>query len=188
MRIIKVFCCLFTTLFLLSSCSPYITLNNNYTQDSNDGNLTWIPNDNEPWNFTAIPVPALGIPENAIFDYEIELSNEKYTEVPEYIECEITNHSGDGVYLSNIYIEKWYSNVEHVNTEEIIPESATPGWVRIPFIMEGYYLNGISPSVKQGKIELEKYLKTDYQYTSGSYRIVFPLNDGTYYAYFEITE
>ena len=165
---------------------------NESTSDTTDITETtaWLPDDNEPWNFTADGYPPPGSisnPHDETFDYELTLSQDTFDEVPAYIECQITNRTGDGVYCNMVYIETFYPNVRNIHSD-ISMEGTVGGWVRIPFIMEGYHLDEIAPGVRQGKIELKKYLKTDYQYTFGIYRIVFPLNDGTYYAYFEITK
>lgn len=149
-------------------------------------NSSWKPSGNEPWNYTAEP-DVLRIHDVYDYDLDISLDQSLFSQAPQTIYCTISNKTDCGVNFRKIYIEKYYNHIEGFGANGYVEEFVVGGWVRIPFIMDGYWFdrsdNGRSV---QGEIDLYKYLLADYEYTSGDYRIVFPLTDATHYAYFHI--
>lgn len=149
----------------------------------------WVPNGKELWNFTATPSTLhFWDPEKKnYYDVDISLNQTSFSYVPQTISCSISNKESGHLLCSRIYIEKYYNNIESLGKEAYIEEFGISGWVRIPFIMEGYWLKYSDDGrIAEGEIDLYKYLLADYEYTSGDYRIVFPLTDATHYAYFHI--
>ena len=191
------FILLIIVMFCFSSCQTreydvenenlYLENNANVSEHtlSSSNKDFWIPNENEPWNFTVVPTGMqYSIPNDATFNYSVSLNQMIYFGVPRYIEYTIINETGDGVYLAMIYIEKLY-NVNSLSSPVSVPEDAVGGWIRIPYYVSSEYCDDNSNKL-QGRLDLQEHLKANYEYTAGSYRVAFPLNDGTYYAYFKI--
>ncbi len=149
------------------------------------------PVGNDPWNYTAQSGGGHtdNFPPDGDWKYSIALAQSQYVTAPSSITCIITNNGIDGVFLNKIYIEKWDHDLESLGYDAWIEEQSIPGWIRIPFIMDYYWLEySADGRIAKGEIDLYKHLKADYQYTKGHYRIVFPLPDATHYAYFNISE
>ncbi len=139
----------------------------------------WQPRADEPWYFSPeMPANMIDPASMYEFDYELYLTQTQFIGVPEYIECTIVNKTGDPAMCQMLFIEKLYPNIY-----DIYPAAQTGmetrAWVRIPFMAEKSVLENISDNTKSGKIYLEKYLKAEYEFTPGSYRLVVPLYDGT---------
>lgn len=177
-------------LLLLSICLGLICSCGNATTTICDGlycpckhetedTENWKPRDDEPWYFSpGFPTGLLDPCSMYEFDLEFSLTQTEFVGVPEYIECTIVNKTGDPAMCYMLFIEKDYPNIYDIyNT--VTMETTVPAWVRVPFMANGYVLEDISDNTKSGKIYLEKYLKAEYEFTPGFYRLVIFLYDGT---------
>lgn len=158
----------------------------------------WQPRADEPWNFTSdyyIGGSVIDITKLYKFDYELSLAEDRFYEVPEYLEINILNKTGDPALYTLMFIEKFYSYIYDIDNPPVdIVLGGTgshyhPAWVRIPFMTEEDALDTVAENEKAGKIYLQENLKADYEFTPGSYRLVIPLLDGkTHYLNFYIGE
>lgn len=139
----------------------------------------WNPDDSQPWNFTPI-CPNLNSDSNQ-YDFEITLTSSIYSEVPDAIAYTLINKTGESFSTCGEFIEKAYDNGFPPYYDEV-----SPAWVRVPFYRTPIW--GFCPNSRvEAKVEISKYTKENYKFTPGKYRILFFLNDGPHYAYFEIT-
>ena len=158
----------------------------------------WQPRADEPWNFTAdyYSGGSLIDPTTVIkFDYELSLAEDRFYEVPEYLEIDIVNKTGDPALYSLMFIEKFYSYIYDIDNPPVnivlggASSTSLPAWVRIPFMTEEDALDTVAENERAGKIYLQENLKATYEFTPGAYRLVIPLLDGkTHYLEFWILE
>ncbi len=149
-------------------------------QGEKTGSDGWYPDDSEPWNFT----PTFGNlgEDTDQYDFEITLESTVYAGTPEFISYTLVNKTGESFYTCGEFIEKAYEAGFPPYYDEV-----SAAWIRIPFYRTPIW--GYCPNSRvEGKIELAKYLKEDYTFTPGNYRLVIFLNDGPHYVYFKITE
>lgn len=158
----------------------------------------WQPRADEPWNFTAdyYSGGSLIDPTTVFkFDYELSLAEDRFYEVPEYLEIDIVNKTGDPALYSLMFIEKFYSYIYDIDNPPVnivlggASSTSLPAWVRIPFMTEEDALDTVAENERAGKIYLQENLKATYEFTPGAYRLVIPLLDGkTHYLEFWILE
>ncbi len=144
----------------------------------------WQPRADEPWNFTPGYYGGAVIePEDIYeFDYELALKQTEFHGVPEYLEIEIMNKTGDPASYKIMFIEKHYSDIYNIDDpykSVVLGAAGNPSaWVRIPFMTEEDCLE-VDGNISSGKIYLQENLKAAYEFTPGAYRLVVPLCDGT---------
>lgn len=156
----------------------------------------WHPRADEPWNFTAdYYISGALIDPTTIyeFDYELSLAEDRFYEVPEYLEIDIVNKTGDPALYTLIFIEKRYNDIYNIDNPRVSTVLGDKGnlqaWVRIPFMTEEDALDKVSENEVSGKIYLKENLKAAYEFTPGVYRLAVPLLDGkTHYLNFYIEE
>lgn len=134
--------------------------------------------------------------------HNISLNKTEFIGVPEYIVCTIDNFLsktvdflGDPADCQTIFIEKNYDKLydtyitKNYNDiyQPITSEEARGRWERIPFEFDGALLKNVSKSKLTGLVYLENNLKSTYEFTPGTYRLVVCYTDGSYgYANFAI--
>lgn len=156
----------------------------------------WQPRADEPWNFTSdyYISGALIDPTTVFkFDYELSLAEDRFYEVPEYLEIDIVNKTGDPALYTLMFIEKRYDDIYNIDNPTVNIVLGSKGnlqaWVRIPFMTEEDALDTVAENERAGKIYLQENLKATYEFTPGAYRLVIPLLDGkTHYLNFWILE
>lgn len=129
------------------------------------------------------------------------LKQTEFIEVPEYITVTIENIASkypdfrdDIANCEAIFIEKNYDKLydryvtkSFGNIYQPIIEGENGRWEQIPFEFDGESLRKLSPTKLMGIIYLENHLTSEYEFTPGTYRVVFRYSDGSRdYAYFAI--
>lgn len=168
-----VFSCCF-----LSGCGDTKLSEDSRQNPEDTSQNTWELDMDKPWYFT----PACGEEEDLDgYDIEISLDVTTYSHTPDSLICNVVNKTGKPYMLGAVLLEKLYEHVYYPYHEEM-----PSAWVRLPFMMNPRWSIGDN-SLIGWKIELSKYMKEDFEFTPGRYRLVIFAGDGSHYAYFEIT-
>ena len=118
---------------------------------------------------------------------KIHLNKEEFSQVPEYIVITIKNTIGDPVAdCKAIFIRKNYDKLyDRYVTKNFggiyqpITEGENGRWEQIPFEFDGAQLRSVSEQKLTGVIYLENNLKSKYEFTPGTYRLVVEYSDGS---------
>ena len=118
---------------------------------------------------------------------KIYLNDDKFTKAPKYIVLTVKNTFGDPVAdCKTIFIEKNYDKISDryvtKNFGDIyqpITEGENGRWEQIPFEFDGAQLRSVSEQKLTGVIYLENNLKSKYEFTPGTYRLVVEYSDGS---------
>lgn len=174
-------------MILFSSCNhvrPSETTGEKTGQETTtEDQVGWAPEASAPWNFT--PVTSR---ESGDSDIEVTLEQSIFTEMPETLIYTMTNKTGQPFYcLMSVYCEKQYLASEVGDNGPGAGDLSL--WVRVPFCRNASsagWMEAARPSI-DWHLTVSAYVKENFEFTPGKYRLVTFADDGPHYAYFEIT-